>query len=84
MGVTQSAGSLARAVGPSLAALLIHSGTAYVGADGVAHYMSDGSLFATFWAASAIMFITFLTAIYFASAYAAEFRRSRSNTAGAV
>jgi DHA1 family tetracycline resistance protein-like MFS transporter len=81
LGVTQSAGSLARAVGPSLTALLIHSGTAYVGADGVAHYMSDRSLFATFWAASAIMFVTFLTAMYFARAYAAEFR-SRRNVEG--
>jgi DHA1 family tetracycline resistance protein-like MFS transporter len=82
LGVTQSAGSLARAVGPSLTALLIHSGTAYVGADGVAHHMSDRSLFATFWAASAIMFVTFLTAIYFARAYASEFRGSSSNVGG--
>lgn len=73
MGVTQSAGSLARAVGPSLAALLIHSGTAYMGADGVAHYMSDRSLFVTFWTASAIMFATFITAVYFARTYAADY-----------
>ena len=69
LGVTQSAGSLGRAVGPALTAALIHSNMAYVGADGVAHYMSDQSLFATFWAAAAIMFITFLTAVYFAKAY---------------
>jgi DHA1 family tetracycline resistance protein-like MFS transporter len=73
MGVTQSAGSLARAVGPSLAAVLIHSGTAFMGADGVAHYMSDRSLFVTFWTASAIMFATFITTVYFARAYAADF-----------
>ncbi|MCA1605146.1 MAG: MFS transporter, partial [Acidobacteria bacterium] len=69
LGVTQSAGSLGRAIGPALAAVLIHSGTAYVGADGVPHYMSDRSLFMTFWAASAIMFVTFVTAVYFAKAY---------------
>ena len=48
MGVTQSVASLARAVGPSIAALLIHSATAQVGADGVAHYMSDRSLYRYF------------------------------------
>jgi len=44
LGVTQSVASLARAVGPSIAALLIHSTSPEVGADGVAHYMSDRSL----------------------------------------
>jgi len=73
LGVTQSAASLARAVGPSLAALLIHSAIANMGADGKPHYMSDHSLFVTFWTASAIMLATFLTAVYFARAHAAEY-----------
>ena len=66
LGVTQSAASLARAVGPTLAAILIHSGIKQMGADGVAHYMSDRSLFVTFWTASVIMFLAFLLALYFA------------------
>src|SRR4029453_9218790 len=41
LGVTQAGGSLARPVGPALAALLIHSATAYIGADGQSHFMSD-------------------------------------------
>jgi len=73
LGVTQSAASLARAVGPSLAALLIHSAIAHRGADAEWHYMSDHSLFVTFWTAAAIMFITFLLAIYFARAHAVNY-----------
>ncbi len=68
LGVTQSVGSLARAVGPALAAILIHSAIAFRGADGQTHFMSDHSLFVTFWSASAIMFLAFLLAIYFARA----------------
>ena len=63
LGVTQSVASLARAVGPALAAVLIHSAIAYRGADGVPHFMSDHSLFVTFWTASAIMFVALLLAI---------------------
>src|SRR5215213_6898573 len=66
LGVTQSVASLARAFGPSLAALLIASPVAHVGADGQSHYMSDYSLFVTFWTGAAIMFIAFLLAFYFA------------------
>ncbi|MDQ6652968.1 MAG: MFS transporter [Acidobacteriota bacterium] len=73
LGVTQSAASLARAVGPSLAALLIHSAIANMGADGKSHYMSDHSLFVTFWTASAIMLVTFITAVYFARVHAADY-----------
>ena len=65
LGVTQSVASLARAVGPSLAAVLINSRAAHVGADGQPHYMSDHSLFITFWTAAAIMFVAFLLAMYF-------------------
>ena len=65
LGVMQSAASLARAVGPSLTALLIHSATAYLGADRELHHMSNHSLYVTFWTASAIMFAAFLLALYF-------------------
>lgn len=62
LGVTQSVASLARAVGPFLAAVLIDSSIAHVGADGLPHYMSDQSLFVTFWTGAAIMFVAFLCA----------------------
>ncbi len=74
MGVTQSVASLARAVGPFLAAVLINSSIAHRGADGEPHYMSDHSLFVTFWTGAAIMFVTCLLAIYFARVHAHEFR----------
>jgi MFS family permease len=73
LGVTQSVASLARAVGPTLAAFLIHSAIAYRGADGQTHFMSDHSLFVTFWAGSAIMFLTLLIAIYFARTHAKDY-----------
>jgi DHA1 family tetracycline resistance protein-like MFS transporter len=67
LGVTQSVASLARAVGPSLAALLISSSIAHLGADGLPHYMSDRSLFVTFWAGAAIMIVAFFMAFYYSS-----------------
>ena len=67
MGVTQSVASLARAVGPALAAMLIHSAIAYRGADGQPHFMSDRSLFVTFWTASAIMILALSLAIYYST-----------------
>ena len=73
LGVTQSVASLARAVGPSIAAVLIHSTTAHTGADGVPHYMSDRSLFITFWTGSVIMFLAFLLAVYFTHVHAPEY-----------
>jgi multidrug resistance protein len=73
MGVIQSAASLARAVGPTIAAVLIHSQSAYVGADGVAHYMSDRSLRITFWTGAVIMFVSFLLAVYFKRTHATDF-----------
>jgi DHA1 family tetracycline resistance protein-like MFS transporter len=73
LGVTQSAASLARAVGPSLAAILINSSVPQMGADGDLHYMSDHSLFVTFWTGAAIMFAAFLMAVYFMRAYAGEY-----------
>ncbi|HEV7473265.1 MAG TPA: MFS transporter [Pyrinomonadaceae bacterium] len=73
LGVTQSVASLARAVGPVLAAILIHSAIAQRGADGQTHFMSDHSLFVTFWAASAIMCVALFLAIYFARKHANDY-----------
>jgi len=74
MGVTQSVASLARAAGPALAAVLIHSAIAYIGADGQSHLMSDFSLFVTFWTASAIMILALLLAVYYSTRYRSEAR----------
>jgi DHA1 family tetracycline resistance protein-like MFS transporter len=82
LGVTQSAASLARVVGPLLAAVLIHSTIAHLGADRDSHYMSDHSLFVTFWTAAAIMLVAFLAAVYFTRTYAADY--SDSGVAEAV
>ena len=65
LGVTQSVASLARAIGPFLAAVLINSSVTHYGADGAPHFMSNHSLFVTFWTAAAIMFLAFLLAVYF-------------------
>jgi multidrug resistance protein len=65
LGVTQSTASLARAVGPFLAAVLINSSIAHRGADGAPHYMSDYSLFVTFWTGAAIMLLAFFMAFYY-------------------
>jgi len=73
LGITQSAASLARAVGPSITAILIHSALLHVGADSQAHHMSDHSLFVTFWTGAGIMFLAFLLALYFARAHAADY-----------
>jgi DHA1 family tetracycline resistance protein-like MFS transporter len=80
LGVTQSVASLARAVGPFLAAVLINSSVAHRGADGVPHYMSDRSLFVTFWTGAAIMFVAFLIAFYF-SRVQPRLSRATSQTA---
>jgi len=65
LGVTQSVASMARAIGPFLAAILIASPIAYLGADGQPHFMSDYSLFVTFWTGAAIMLVAFFLAFYF-------------------
>ncbi|MCU1264228.1 MAG: hypothetical protein JWM21_546 [Acidobacteria bacterium] len=77
LGVTQSTASLARAVGPLLAAVLIHSSIARRGADGLTHNMSDHSLFVTFWTGAAIMFLAFLLAVYFMRTHASDYAGSR-------
>jgi DHA1 family tetracycline resistance protein-like MFS transporter len=73
LGITQSAASLARAVGPTIAALLIYSAVETYGADGKLHEMSGHSLFVTFWTAAAIMFVAFLLAVCFARLYATDY-----------
>jgi DHA1 family tetracycline resistance protein-like MFS transporter len=69
LGVTQSVASVARAVGPSIAAVLIYSAVAHFGFDRKPQNMSDASIQRTFWTAAAIQFAAFLLAIYFARAY---------------
>jgi hypothetical protein len=61
--------SLARAVGPTIAALLIYSAMAHYGFDRQLQNMSDASILRTFWTAAAIQFTAFLLAMYFARAY---------------
>jgi len=84
LGVTQSVASLARAVGPSLAAVLIASPIAHMGADGQPHYMSDFSLFTTFWTGAAIMFVAFLLAFYFSRLEENKLGRGQAERAPAV
>ncbi len=73
LGVTQAVASLARTLGPALAAVLIYSATQYPGADQKLHNLSDYSLFITFWTAAGFMFLAFLLALYFARAHAPAF-----------
>jgi MFS transporter, DHA1 family, tetracycline resistance protein len=80
LGVVQSVASLARTVGPSIAALLINSAIATYGADGRLHQMSDHSLRVTFWTAAAIMLAAFLLTAYFARAHAAEYTHTELPT----
>lgn len=58
LGVLQSAASLARAVGPALAGVLLYSAVA-------PGNISDYTLFRTFWTASGIMLVAFLVSLYF-------------------
>jgi MFS transporter, DHA1 family, tetracycline resistance protein len=73
LGVTQSVASLARAVGPSIAAFVIYSAVAHAGFDGRTHNMSDLSILRTFWTAAGIQFVAFLLAAYFARVYGRKF-----------
>lgn len=69
LGVMQSVASLARAVGPSIAAFFIYSAVAQIGYDRQLQNMSDASILRTFWIAAAIQFVALVLAIYFARAY---------------
>jgi MFS family permease len=73
LGVMQSVASLARAVGPSVAAVIIYSAVAHVGYDLKPQNMSDASILRTFWTAAAIQFVAFLLAVYFARAYRGKY-----------
>jgi DHA1 family tetracycline resistance protein-like MFS transporter len=73
LGVTQSVASLARAVGPAIAAFLIYSSVAYIGFDRIKHNMSDTSILRTFWTAAAIQFAAFVIAVYFARAHGQKY-----------
>jgi DHA1 family tetracycline resistance protein-like MFS transporter len=73
LGVMQSVASLARAVGPSIAALIIYSAVAHMGYDLKPQNMSDTSILRTFWTAAAIQFVAFLLAVYFARAYRGKY-----------
>ena len=57
MGIMQSGASLARVVGPVVGGLLLNNSL---------NAIDDFTLYRTFWAASGIMFVAFLVAIYFA------------------
>ena len=73
LGAMQSVASLARAVGPSLAAFLIYSAVAHMGFDGRPQNMSDSSIFRTFWIAASIQFVAFFIAVYFARRYGEKY-----------
>jgi len=61
LGIMQSGASLARVIGPVIGGLLLNN---------AANTIDDASLYLTFWTASAIMFVAFLVAIYFARSVA--------------
>ena len=73
LGVMQSVASLARAVGPSVAAVIIYSTVTHMGYDLKPQNMSDASILRTFWTAAAIQFVALLLAIYFARAYRGKY-----------
>ncbi len=57
LGVMQSGASLARAIGPAIAGVLLNNAFGEI---------DDYTIFRTFWTASALMLVTFLVALYFA------------------
>src|SRR5207253_2551973 len=71
--VTRSVASIARAVGPSIAAFLVYSLVAHASFNVQSHYMCDASIRRTFWSAAAIQFVACLLAVYFARAYGEKY-----------
>ncbi|MFT3743492.1 MAG: MFS transporter [Pyrinomonadaceae bacterium] len=67
LGIMQSGASLARVIGPLLGGILLNNKMDLI---------DDSTIYRTFWTASAIMFVAFLVAIYFA-------RTTRIKTAAA-
>lgn len=57
LGIMQSGASLARAVGPTIGGVLLNNSV---------NKVDNFTIFRTFWTASAIMFVAFLAALYFA------------------
>jgi len=82
LGVMQSVASVARAVGPSMAAVLIYSTVAHFGFDRQLQNMSDASIQRTFWTAAGIQFAAFLLTVYFARAYRGKLATSEMAEAG--
>src|SRR6185369_12225055 len=82
LGVMQSVASLARAVGPSIAAVIIYSAVAQVGYDHQPQNMSDASILRTFWTAAAIQFVALLLSIYFAQKYRGRYADAETAPVG--
>ena len=57
LGIMQSSASLARAIGPTIGGFLLNNAM---------NKVDSSTIFRTFWTAAGIMFIAFLTALYFA------------------
>ena len=57
LGVMQSGGSLARAIGPMVCGVLLNNPS---------NVLDTFTIYRTYWAAAAIMFVAFLVAFYFA------------------
>ena len=60
MGIMQSGASMARTVGPLIGGVLLNNAL---------NAIDDLTIYRTFWAASIIMFVAFLVAIYFARSH---------------
>lgn len=69
MGIMQSGASLARTVGPVIGGFLLNNSL---------NAIDDSTIFRTFWAAAAIMFVALLVSIYFARNRKANVARSIS------
>ena len=82
LGVMQSVASVARTVGPSIAAVLIYSAVAHYGFDRQLQNMSDASIQRTFWTAAGIQFAAFLLTVYFARAYRGKLATGEMAEAG--
>jgi DHA1 family tetracycline resistance protein-like MFS transporter len=63
LGVMQSAASLARVIGPLATGILLNNSVGQV---------DEKTLFRTFWTAAGIMFVAFLTAVYFGRVHGPE------------
>lgn len=69
LGVMQSGASLARAIGPVIGGVLLNNAV---------DQMDENTIYRTFWAASGIMALALLIAVYFAGTFSAEPEAGRS------